>query len=224
MLDAQVNSPFLFSIRLIDGSGSPATAVSPTITISQQPTNGTSTTYVATPVSAAAMFNLGSGRYGYWWTPTIATAYDYDIDETTIPSHFFGTVLVGNSTDLGISTHILALSNKGQDVILSSIAGSVLFTTTLTLSSTPVASTTVRFFNATNITDNAAHTQTLVDFTFEVAQAATSTTGGLSVQLNPVPGYFAMQFIDPNGGQDTQYIKYVSGSGTWTVTTTPQNP
>ena len=224
MLDAQVNTAFLITQRFIDGSGNPATAVSPTVTIKQQPTDGTSQTYVATPVNAAAMFSMGSGVYGYWWTPTLATTYDMDIDETTIPAHFFESLLAGNSTDLGISTHILALSNKGQDVVLSSTAGSVLFTTTMTLNGTAVASTTVRFFNATNYTDNTSVVRTTIDFTTEVAQAATSVTGGLSVQLNAIPGYYAMQFIDANGAQDTWYIKYNSGTGTWNVTTSPQNP
>jgi hypothetical protein len=181
----------------------------------------------APPVAGTALpatSTTVAGVYGYWWTPTVATLYDVDIDEATIPVHFFQTLLVGSSTDLGIATHILALSNKGQDVVLSATAGSVLFTTTMTLNGTAVATTTVRFFNATNYTDNSSIVRTTIDFTTEVAQATTSTTGGLSVQLNPIPGYFALQFIDANGGQETWYIKYNSGSGTWNVTTSPQNP
>lgn len=225
MIDAKVNVPFFIVQEILDGSGNPATGKTPKVTIYQEVIAG-STISLTKIVNLASMTELDAatpaGIYAYSWTPSVVGQYSVKVDETTIPAHFFYEVLVGNNNDVELSTRLMNLANEGQPVTLGPGAGQIIFTDTLMEGSTPVTNATLRFYNATTIIDSGnSNKTTQIDFSSQIAEALTSSTGSFQVALNP--GYYFFTTIDQNGAQPVWYLSLVTAT-TFTLQQTPINP
>lgn len=216
MLDGQVNTAFVIDQRILDSGGNPVTSgITPSFTIYDQAT-----------YTQQSTGTLAHRINGIWassaWTPTLVGLYDICIDETTIPAHYYVTVLIGNSNDNALSTHILSLSNKGQDVSLGAGAGVLTYSSELTYNGAPLQNTVIGVFNASTFTASGGAKGTVIDYSTEVSKQTTNTLGAYTFYLNP--GYYALTFVDSNGGTNVFYINYNTNNATWTTSSTPINP
>lgn len=216
MLDGKINVAFVIAQRFLDSSSNPVTSgITPTFTIYDQ------TTY-----TQQATGSLAHQINGIWkatsWTPINVGLYDILIDETTIPRHFYASILIGNSDDNTLATKIISLSNKGQDVILGAGGGQITYSNTLTFNAAPLASTEIRVFGASTFTASTGAKATVIDYTTAISKQSSNSLGAYTFYLNP--GYYALEFVDPNDGLNVFYISWNSGTSTWTTSLTPINP
>lgn len=213
MLDLQVAVAGSISIRIFDAAGNPATgSVTPVLTIYDEATYTLQATINMT-------FKV-SGIFSASWTPPAVGLYDLCIDESTIPFHFYTTVLVGNSDDENLAAHILNLSNAGQEVTLGAGSGQVTYTNGLTFNGNPLQNVEVRCFQAQTVTASGGTKYTHITASPMYAHTNTNTLGSFTLYLDP--GYYVLQYIDSNDGFNTVYINYSGGA--WTTSTTEINP
>lgn len=214
MLDANVNTTYLVSVRIFGSDGSPSSSASPVFKVYDQAT-----------YTLQATINMAfrvDGIYTCTWQPAAVGYFDVCIDEPNIPRHFFTTLLVGNSDDGSLSTHILNLSNKGQDVSLGAGVGKITYTNTLTFQGNPLQNTEVRVFQAQTMTTSGGTKFTHILTGTMYAKTNTNSLGSFTLYLDP--GYYVLQYIDPNDGFNTQYINYNTSTSTWTTSSTEINP
>lgn len=214
MLDANVNTTYTIAQRIFDATDSPDTTASPTVLIYDQATY--------TLQATITMTHRINGIYTCTHTFTAVGLYDICIDESTVPRHFYATVLVGNSDDVSLAAKILNIANIGQNAELGAGSGQVTYANILTYNGNPLQATEVRCFNAYTATLPNTTKATVTDTSSMVAKQTTNTVGSFTLYLNP--GYYVLQFTDPNDGFNVWYINYNTGSGTWTTSTTPINP